>query len=412
MSNIYDFIIIGGGACGLMAAATAARLGDRTLVIEKEDRVGKKLLATGNGRCNLLNRGEPKFFGSPEFAQSVLSLCPEKRLEELFSFMGLTLREEEGRVYPSSMQAAGVLDTLRRQLRLYGAEISTGEKAARIAVERDEVRVATDKAEYLSKRVLISGGGMASPKLGSDGSCYNLLKALGIPIEKPLPALTPILSDKKLTLPLSGIRIKTRASVISAGKTLCENEGEALFTDYGVSGVVIMQLSRAANKALMRGEKPVLRLNLLPAMGLPAMSENELADFLRTRAERFAGEACEELLIGALPRLLSLSAAKRAGIAGRRAGEMSASDTKKLAEALMHFDLPITGTRGFEGAQVTAGGADTGCFDPRTLRLKKLPQIQAGGEVLNVDGDCGGFNLEFAFACGYLAGLDGRRDDI
>lgn len=396
----------------MMAAATAARLGDRTLIIEKEDRIGKKLLATGNGRCNLLSRRGLRYFGSAEFAKSVLGFCPEARLEELFSKMGLTLREEDGRVYPSSMQAASVLDTLRRQLRIYSVSVRTGEKAERIIPEDGGARVITEKASYFAKRALVCGGGAASPKLGSDGSCYAILKALGVKIEKPMPALTPLISHKKLTLPLSGLRIKTRAAVIGASGVLDENEGEALFTDYGVSGVVIMQLSRAAGAALANGEEPILRLDLRPSMSLSSSTAGELCAFLKSRAEAFGDEPCEELLIGALPRLLCVSVAKRAGISGRRAGEMRDGEIKRLSDVIMKYDLPITGTRGFEGAQVTAGGADASYFDARTLRMRQLTQIQAGGELLSVDGDCGGYNLEFAFACGYLAGLDGRRDSI
>lgn len=390
-------LIIGGGAAGLTAAVCAARQGARVTVLEKMDRVGKKILATGNGRCNIMNIGPLRYHGGEAFAKEVLAHADVHRVAAFFESLGLTLREEEeGRVYPASGLASSVLDVLRLGCARHGVAVICGTAVSRIEKRSGGwVAYAGDK-QYMADAVIVAGGGKAARQLGSDGSVYALLTSQGHRLISPRPAITQLKTETEPIRGLTGIRAQaevwlTRDHVIQKKET-----GEILFAEYGVSGVAAMQLARDAAEA-------TLHINLLPAINIV---EADLYPALLRRAELFSGAPLEQFFSGWLHARLGMALLKRAGIGplSRPCSSLSSKDISALAALIADFPLTVLGVQGFDSAQVTAGGIDTGGFDPCTMASRLAPGLYAAGEVLDVDGDCGGFNLLFAWAGGILAG--------
>jgi len=387
-------LIIGGGAAGLCAAIAAARKGEKVTVLERMDRVGKKILATGNGRCNLLNAGPLRYPGNGEFARRVIDY---PALKAFFEGLGLTLRvEAEGRVYPASGQASSVLDVLRLNLERLGVQVITGCAVTGLQKTHKGFLARTSQGDFSADRVILCGGGKAAPKLGSDGSCYKLLKDLGHEIIPPRPALTQFKCESPFLKGLSGIRIKAKLWVTRGDKTLARQEGEALFTDYGVSGVCAMQLSRFGQE-----KGSLLHLDLRPALGV----EGDALTFLLDRKEAFSDVPMNRFFTGLCVARLAESLLRVTDISGKTpAGQLPRHCWQRLAALMGDLPLPITGVNGFENAQVTWGGAAPWMFDPNTMESLICPGLYAAGEILDVDGDCGGFNLMFAWSTGIIAG--------
>ena len=394
-----DVVVVGGGAAGMAAAVSAARHGARVLVLERMDRVGKKLLATGNGRCNLMNVGAWRYPGGTGFAHSVLSRCGAREQERFWQELGLRLKTEEGgRVYPVSGQASTVLDTLRLAMDRLGVEVVTGVSVDGLSTTRHGFSVTAGGQAWNGGRVIVAGGGCAQPKLGSDGSAWRIMTALGYRLVQPRPALVQIITDVAPIRGLSGIRTQCTLCVEARGRMLHEETGEALFTDYGISGVCAMQCARYAAAG------GTLHLGLLAGMGLH--DEQEAREELLHRRNAWREQPLESLLTGlCVPRLAS-ALCQKAGIRwkDRRIGSLTKEEAASLAKTMKDFSLPMKGVKGFEAAQVTAGGLDVKNFDPATLESRLHPGLYAAGEMLDVDGDCGGFNLMFAFGSGMIAG--------
>ena len=402
MKKQNEVLIIGGGASGLAAAIVAARAGARVTLLEKNDRVGKKLLATGNGRCNLANMNPAEYYGDPAFAQAVLSRMPVSAVLDFFHGIGLPTRPDgAGRVYPACSQAAAVLDVLRSQLDALSVRVilRCGVKALRR--EGGRWRAQTEQGGFQADSVLVCCGGLAAPKLGAADGC-GLLTALGCRRIAPAPALSPLETEKGPLKGLSGLRLPVILTLCDGDRPVARTQGEALFADYGVSGVCAMQLARDAGAVLRRGGDPWLYMDFSPTLGLgeyrmgrmtpaaPGDNEEAVRHWLRDRESLPGGP-----LLGAVPRLLR--------------ERLEALPARQLPRLLCAYPLRITGVRGFDQAQVTAGGIDPRDFDPATLCHRRLPGLYACGEVLDVDGDCGGYNLQFAFACGLLAGEAAAR---
>ncbi len=392
-------LVAGGGAAGLTAAVCAARQGARVTLLEKMDRVGKKILATGNGRCNLWNTGPLCYPGGEAFAKAVLSHADINRVAGFFDSLGLSLREEEEhRVYPASGLASSVLDVLRLGCDRHNVQTVCGAAVTRLEKCSGGWAAFAGDVRYEADAVIVAGGGKASPKLGSDGSTYALLTAQGHRLVKPRPALTQLRTETEPIRGLNGIRAAAEVSLIRDGRMLAKEQGEILFTEYGISGVAAMQLARDA-------EKSVLHINLLPAIHI---GREELADRLQSRAMLFESAPLEQFFLGWLHARLGMALFKRAGIGplSRLCGSLAGAELSVLAGLIADFPLAVTGINGFENAQVTAGGIDTKEFDPATMASRLAPGLYAAGEVLDVDGGCGGFNLLFAWASGILAGTN------
>ena len=398
----WDTIVIGGGASGLAAAVAAAEQGARVLILEKGPRIGRKILASGNGRCNLMNDSAPRYYGDPDFANRVLRRCGVPELTAFFHRYGLRLtRETEGRVYPMTLQAVSVMDALKRALRLNRVQVrcdAAAEGLGTVPPDRGEGWLVSGKdLRERASRIVLACGGPAQPKLGGTEAGGQLLQGLKHRMIPFQPALTPIRTEKQAISGLSGLRVRCDVSLLRGEHVIHRESGELLFTDYGVSGICVMQCSRFA------GAGDLLEVNLLPrGEDLPVSMEEEL----KTRRDRFRGLPPETLLDGLLLPKVAYGVLKQAGIPlrGETAGEISDEQLRGILYTAAHYRLRVTGTGGFDQAQVSAGGADCWEFNPETMESRLHPGLYATGELLNVDGDCGGFNLMFAFASGLIAG--------
>ncbi len=397
-------LIIGGGAAGLAAAIAAASCGDQVTILERMDRVGKKILATGNGRCNLMNTGERRFPGGADLANAVLDRCGVAEQTRFWQHIGLRMRQEDGgRVYPISGMASTVLDALRFSADALGVETITGVHVTGLFKARHGWTVMAGEQKWKADRVIVAGGGCAQPKLGSDGSTWALLTGLGHRLVAPKPALTQVVTDTKAIKGLSGIRVRTAVSVTRQNREVYAEAGELLFADYGVTGVCVMQCARHVQAG------DVLHISLAGAMGFEA--PEDFRTELHRRRKAWAERPQSELLTGlCVPKLAqAIFAAADMQSARGNCGQLTSAAIDRLTACVADFTLTVKGVKGFENAQVTAGGVAAGEFDPATMESRIAPGVHAAGEVLDVDGDCGGFNLMFAFGSGILAGLNGRE---
>lgn len=397
----YDVIVIGGGASGIAAAVSAAEQQAHVLLIDQNDRLGRKILASGNGRCNILNCGNPQYYGDPDFAKAVLTECPYEELVSFFRQYGLFLTEEaEGRIYPLSFQSGPVMDVLKTALQILNVEILLQSTVCGIRKEAESFAVSLDNGlVYASRNVIVSCGSCAQPKLGGSASGYELLSSFGHSCTELFPSLVPVMTDSVSVSGLSGIRARCTVAILD-GDTVCHREnGEVLFTDYGISGICIMQCSRFIHGL----RQPVFELNFLHGV---FDSPAELRQELVRRRELFGSSSPVMLLDGILSARISYAVLKQAGIPlrGESCSDLNEQDLGRVSEAAFHYRIRITGTKGFDYAQVAAGGAACPEFDSRTMESRRVSGLYAAGEVLNVDGDCGGFNLMFAFASGRTAG--------
>lgn len=397
--------IIGGGAAGLAAACV---LGNVT-VYERNDRVGKKLLQTGNGRCNLLNTNlsaEHLHADDINAAKAVLGRAAVSEIMTFFENMGLLMRvEDEGRVYPLCNQATAVLDVLRYTAAESGARIKCGFTVYEIRHSGDGFEIISDSGqrEYADK-VILACGGMAAPKTGSDGIGYSLAKRFGHSVTKLNPALAALRADTGFCAPLKGIRCKAAVKLVKNGKSLAEESGEIQFTDYGISGIAAMQLSRYMSE----GCSAVIDF---------AGQYNEEYVLYRIKAGLGKGREAQDLLLGIVQRRVAQQLVKCSlGISPAAAADnLSEKQLALLAAAVKGTSLNVHGTLSWENAQVTSGGVPLVEIDAETMESKKCPGLYIIGEMLDCDGECGGYNLGWAWACalkaaGALGGLEVSDD--
>ena len=409
MSELVDIAIVGGGASGLAAAIAAANALNKAgstgkiIIFERGQRVGRKLLATGNGRCNLSNRNaSPEHYhgADPDFVRSAFKRFSVKSNLDFFYKMGLlSVEEEEGKLYPRSLQAAAVLDILRLEAEQLGIETRCETEVTAIRPRKGGFTVETSTGSCTAGTVILAAGGEASASLGGTDSGYRLLSSLGHRITERRPAIVQLQTDVTYTKPLSGLKID--GIVTLTGKEPVSRFGEILFTDYGISGPPIMTLSSLVVRRLGGGKTVTLSLDLMPEME-PERLYKVLAGKASSRPER----KLEDYLTGVLPKRIGQCALKAAGIAplSRTAGSLTAGEISSLCSQLKNWKITVTGHNGMKNAQVTAGGAETAGFYPDTLESKKVPGLFACGEVLDIDGDCGGYNLQWAWSSGRLAG--------
>ena len=401
----YDVIVVGGGASGLLASVTAAECGDKVLLLEAADRIGRKIAASGNGRCNLMNRKNAIYYGDTDFAKAIMGHMGAKKQTEFWIEHGLFLKEDEyGRTYPTSDLSSSVLDIIKIHLKKDDVAIHCGERVNRISGNKQNgFTVTSNNGSYKGKRIIVSCGGKASKSLGGCDDGYQFMTGFGHAVTDLRPALTQIRTDPVSISGLKGIRQNgVEVSVSRNGNLIHRENGEILFTEYGISGICVMQCARFAQK----GDQ--LCISFSSSLGFN--DTNECENALRRKRNLFADGKPAELLNGWLTPKLGYAVCKKAGIdvTKESIALLTEIDLHQIAEALENYPLTVEGTQGFETAQVTAGGLDCSEFDSHTMESKLVPGIHCTGETLNVDGDCGGFNLMFAFATGILAGRNGR----
>lgn len=426
-NSIYDVIVIGAGASGLLAAREAASRGADCLLLEGLDMPGKKLLATGNGRCNMGNmQMSPSYFRSrhPRFTEAILSNWSPKALRQYWAELGLATREEEGRVYPYSFRAESLHEVLVQSLRSVPCTLRCGQEVqalrAKKALSLDReagaiYHVGTkDGQVYRGRAVILATGGRAAPKLGGLGTGYALYEGLGHRLVPQRPALVQLCS-RQVPRRFAGLRCRVELRLEAGRKAYVREAGELLFTDYGLSGICVLNLSALVAEQLEQGREPRLFIDFLPDLdedqalsyvqGLRRSQGFRDAglwglSFLPAKISRFLYEERYQDLVRALglsPRQL------------RRQQEYSLADigddfVRRLIQLAKAWPCQIQGTRGFDFAQVTDGGLDTRQFNPYTLQSLLWPGLYACGEVLDVCGVCGGYNLHWAFASGIEAG--------
>jgi len=398
-------IVIGGGASGMLAALTAAEdNNNKVILFERQQRVGRKLLATGNGRCNLTNvgAGAENYHGEQaDFALPALEKFPPEKVLEYFRSLGLvTVTEYGGRVYPMSNSANSVVDVLRFALEQRGVELHASEPARELARRGEGFLVRTDAGEYFADDLILACGGAAGAKLGGVMDGYELLKALGHKRTALRPALVQLITDPTYPRALKGVRAEARLRYIVGGELINESRGELQFTETGLSGPAAFDISRAVS-FIGEGE---IHIDFLGGL-----SDEEFTEILRSRAKAMPEMSAEDMLTGVVHNRLGKMLIKYSEIGGgRRLMELNDRDFSAVLRACRDFTIEAKGVEGFDCAQVTAGGIKTTGVNPETLESWFVPHLYICGEVLDVDADCGGYNLQWAWASGRIAGRLGK----
>lgn len=401
-----DVIIIGGGASGMMAAIAAAREGCRVCVLERMPEPGKKLLATGNGRCNFTNteQGLACYRGTaPAFVLHALKNFGCQETIKFFEHMGVLSKDRNGYVYPRTMQASSIRNVLTAAMKELHVSVRCGIQIISVHPVSAGFEIETEDGTYTSETCILASGGKASPKSGSDGSGYLLAEKLGHRCIRPVPALTPLISDAPWLKKTAGVRAEGTVTLSSDRGMLDSDTGEIQFTDYGISGIPVFQVSRYASEALAWAEKVTAELDLLPEI-----TEHKLIRCLEDLIDQTPMDNWQDLLSGMINRKLADAVCDILNLQESHFHMQSDSRRKKtirgVARMLKHLSIHITGTKGFQQAQVTAGGIVTDEICSETMESKIVPHFYFAGEIMDIDGRCGGYNLQWAWSSGYCAG--------
>ena len=399
-----NIIVIGGGASGILAAIVARRNGSDVTLLERNDRIGKKILATGNGRCNYtnINLSDVNYHGkNPKFTLGVLASFNVDMTIDFFERLGITpFIEDNGKVFPMSLQSSSVLDVLKLEMENLGIKIKLNTYVKTIKKDKKFTVISEDASKFIGDKLIIATGGMAMPASGSDGNGYSLAKDMGHSMVESFPGLVQLKLDGKIFKNLKGVKFPGRASLYSGEKFLIDDFGDILFTDYGISGPPILQISRTALKYLNEKRDIKLRVSIISSQ-----TREELEAYLHRRFVYMKKRTIEESLIGLIHKRLIGSILKEVGIKkDKKMTDINGSDIKRISEILTSWEFDIIGSQGWKDAQVTAGGISTDEIDNRTMESKKVKGLYIVGELLDIDGDCGGFNLQWAWSSGYIAG--------
>ena len=403
-------IIVGGGAAGMMAALSAKRNGGEVLILERNDRVGKKLLATGNGRCNYTNKNLTinNYHGNnPKFAFSALSELTVDKTIEFFERLGITpAAEDNGKVFPLSFQSSSMLDILRYQIEEESIELITEAHVSEIKKQKRFVVILKDKRTFEGDKVIIATGGMALPSSGSDGNGYTLCKKLGHTTTEIFPGLVQLKLESHFLKQLDGVKFVGKAKIYIDNNLVLEDNGDILFTSYGISGPPILQLSRTALDYINKGKDVRLKVSIINTK-----TTEELADYLINRFNNMINKTIELGLIGLINKRLILPILKETNIdKNKNVVSLTKNEIILLANILTSWEFKVTGSQSWGNAQVTAGGINTDEIDNKTMESKIVKGLYIVGELLDIDGDCGGFNLQWAWSSGYIAGLNSAKN--
>lgn len=388
--------IVGGGAAGMIAAIMAARNHAAVTILEHNEKIGKKLLATGNGRCNLTNEKQEKMCyhsEHPELLWDILQNFPFEQTLDFFGKIGIYPVSKNGYFYPSSMQASSVQEVLEMEARFLKVKIKCKEHVKEIKIsdtkENPRFSVVTETWQYPADAVILACGSQASEIDGADGSGYTLAKQLGLKVINPLPALVPLKGKGNYFSKWAGTRIYGKIFLQSQNEIVQTEEGELQLTDYGISGIPVFQLSGLAAKLLQHQHSVTLMIDFLPDV-----TPKELEELLLKRKELCPYKTTKELCIGLFPKkLIEVLVDKK-------------TDLSTLAEKIKKFSMEIVGTKPFSNAQVCQGGVSLEEISPKTMECKKIPGLYLAGELLDADGICGGYNLQWAWSSGACAGKE------
>jgi predicted Rossmann fold flavoprotein len=402
MNTPYDIAIIGAGPAGLMAAIAASK-NSSVVLIEKNELVGRKILATGNGRCNITNRfAEVSRYHSnhPAIIKDVLAEFDQSQAMKFFEGLGIVLKEEDnGRIFPRTNQAQTVVDALSHEVHECGVKVKTNAEVRNIAKEKTGFKILLKNGEaILSNKLILSTGGKAAHHLGSSGDGLFWAKVLGHTITPTYPALVPIETVETWPREISGLRVEGKSTVTLGDKIISEKSGDILFTHFGLSAPAIM--AHAGKLAPHLGQDLKVHIDLFDEM-----SEKELDATLAEIFAKTGKKTLKNSLSGLIANNLAPVILKLCEIADRKSAEISKIDRLKIAQTLKDLTLTVKGLRSFKEAQVTSGGIALDEINPETLESKKISGLYFAGEILDVYGDSGGFNLQWAWSSGHLAGV-------
>jgi predicted Rossmann fold flavoprotein len=403
---MYDLIVIGGGPAGMLGAATAGANGLRVLLIEKNDRPGKKLSITGNGRCNVTNSGGTDDFqrnivSNGRFLYGALAKFDNQRLIALLDLLGVKVKvEHSGRIFPVSDRAGDVVEALQKHLRANNVEIKFGARVTAVTVRDNQVRgvLLSDNGSWQARKVLLATGGLSYRQTGSTGDGYTMAKKLGHTIIEPRAALAPLVASDRWVKSLQGVRLeKVKIQALPETPGL-EQTGELLFTHFGISGPAVLNLSSFLGRT---GYPVKVKIDLFPSL-----SKEQLAERLRLGFRQNTGKQLKNSLGELLPRrmipvVLSLAGA----LPDKQVDQVSREELLALTETFKNIMLHIKETRPLNESIITGGGVSTAEINPSTLESKLVKGLYFAGEIIDVDALTGGYNLQIAFATGYLSGV-------
>lgn len=397
--------VIGGGAAGMMAAITAAREGVRVTILEHKDRIGKKILSTGNGRCNFTNTFQtPACYRSDnrDFAWNIIQKFNVEKTISFFKELGIYPKDRNGYLYPYSDQAAAILEVLQIEIAKLDICVMTEINVLDIQPVKRGIRVTTDKKTITVDSVILACGSKAAPVTGSDGSGYQLAKLLGHRIVPVLPALVQLRCAEKFYKSISGVRVQGTVEIYADDISLASDTGEIQLTNYGISGIPVFQVSRYAAKAIYQKQSVTAVLNFMPDM-----NKDEFLSFLQERITLCPHKTLDEFFTGIFPKKLCELWIRLSRLPKEmRVPDLSGEQLEKLVLLIQHLRTHITETNAFEQAQICCGGVDTTEINPDTLESNYVPGIYFAGELLDVDGICGGYNLQWAWSSGFVAGKE------
>lgn len=402
-----EIAVIGGGASGLMAAITAKKLGKEVIILERKDRILKKVLITGNGRCNItnVNANISNYFGKNiSSVENILNRFTPQDTMDFFNELGIVCNEENrGKVYPLSGQASSVVDALRFEAEKLGIKIETEFYVRKIEKDGFKFKIySEDKKKIEAGRVILAAGGQSYPELGSNGSGFELAKELGHSVTKLSPSIVQLKTEKYQVKGLQGIKTDVAVTAYGDNKKICTYDGELLFTDYGISGNVVFNISFVM---------PLYKNVEFEIDFMEKFDYNELYEMLKERKKIMSHLTMENYFNGMINKKLGQFLSKVSGIEklSKPVKDLSDSDIRKLCTVLKKYRVKILETTGFKNAQVTAGGVSLDEVNTETLESKIVKGLYFSGEVLDVYGECGGFNLQWAWASGHIAGENAAK---
>ncbi|MGI6622060.1 MAG: NAD(P)/FAD-dependent oxidoreductase [Acetivibrionales bacterium] len=411
MSLKKRVIVIGGGAAGMLAAISAARLGAHVTILEKNPRVGKKILATGNGRCNFtnVNAGYSCYSSeNPGFVQKALSDFTASDAISFFEELGIQHKVEEmGKVFPMSDQASSILDVLLYELNRLGVNIICDSNVVDIIPENGSFILKTkDGNKYRGDSVVLAPGGKAMPSSGSDGYGYDLALKLGHTMTDTFPALVQLMLEGDYFKRIDGVKFIGTAEIIDNNGSVIKDRGDILFTNYGVSGPPVLQISRKAGELLKSGKQATLKISILDTI-----SKEEVTDLIDRRFKTDLNKTVEFSFVGLINKRLIPVVLLQAGISDlkRPVSGITSKERDRIAEILTDWRFNIRGTKSWPSAQVTAGGINTREIEENTMESLLVKGLYFAGEIMDVDGMCGGYNLQWAWSSGFIAGRSAAK---
>lgn len=403
-----NVIIVGGGASGIAAAISAAREGANVLVIEHKDRIGKKILSTGNGRCNLTNEDmNADYFRGDDttIVTEVLNAFGYTETIQLFEQLGVILKNRQGYIYPISDQASTILDVLRMELDRLKVRVCLEQHVISVKKNSKGFQVVTDKEKYQCDALILATGGKASSVLGSDGSGYALAKQFGHHISPVVPALVQLKGKGNYFKQIAGVRTQAKVTLFEDETFISEDTGELQLTNYGISGIPVFQISRYAAKGLYEKKKMTVEIDFIPSM-----TDDELNAYIEERVKTHGAKKAEDFFVGMFHKKLITMFLKEANVSfSEVVNRLSDEKIERMLVLFKHFPVVIEGTNDFAQAQVCAGGVRTTEINPKTLESLQEANLYIVGELLDVDGICGGYNLQWAWSTGFIAGKNAAK---